>query len=70
MGKNGVVDLKQAAPTKALPRENFETGPAIPKRRALAQRYGNLYRRLSFSSRKTNLTSFLAVKASARLCWN
>ena len=31
---------------------------------------GAMYRRLSFSSRKTTRTSFLAVKASARLCWN
>ena len=30
--------------------------------------YAGIYSRLSFSSRKTNLTNFLAVKASARLC--
>ena len=32
------------------------------------QTSGGIYRRLSFSSRKTNQTSFLAVKASVRLC--
>lgn len=32
-----------------------------------SQPSGGIYRRLSFSSRKTNRTSFLAVKASARL---
>ena len=60
---------KKATPTKALSLRNFETGPMSQSGKLRSQPSGGIYRRLSFSSRKTNRTSFLAVKASARLCW-
>ena len=49
--------------------EIFEIGMEHQSSKRLAQPSGGIYRRLSFSRRKTNRTSFLAVKARARLCW-
>ena len=46
----------------------FEPGLMRQRGKRCTQPSGGIYRRLSFSSRKTNRTSFLAVKASSRLC--
>lgn len=53
---------KQVTPTQTLPKKFSKQGGED------GVSYAGLYSRLSFSSRKTNLTNFLAVKASARLC--
>ena len=63
------IGCKKATPTKALSLRNFETGLGPQSGKRFAQPSGGIYRRLSFSRRKTNRTSFLAVSASARLCW-
>lgn len=67
-----IVDLfPQENTTNQSPAfENFSTGPAATESSCCNQLSGTIYRRLSFSSRKTTRTSFLAVRASARLCWN
>ena len=62
-GSNTREKAQKATPTQALP-DCFKKQGGKHRRF-----YAGLYSQLSFSSRNTNLTNFLAVNASARLSW-